>query len=88
MTLAEFLLARIAEDEEDVRASNCSGGPEWWMPDMWTRERALAECDAKRRIVEYAAGPWQLTNLTLDVALRLLALPYAKHADYREGWRP
>src|SRR5881398_3489394 len=52
LTIAEFLLARIAEDVEDLEPSRIGDGPEWWMPDAWTRERGLAECEAKRKIVE------------------------------------
>jgi hypothetical protein len=44
MTLAEFLLARIAEDEAAVRA-------EYARPELDAR-RGLAECEAKRRIIE------------------------------------
>lgn len=54
--------------------------------------RVLAECEAKRRIVEEATlGAAPDTDLWAQVAwdvLRLLALPYADHADYREEWRP
>ncbi|MFC8009140.1 DUF6221 family protein [Streptomyces cinereoruber] len=75
-------------------------------------ERALAEVDAKRRLVElhepvilHADGgaayfdttrvcrscepPKQFPETAYPCAtLRLLALPYAKHPDYREEWRP
>ena len=48
--------------------------------------RVLARCAADRRIVELRTpGP----HLTGDEdVLRLLALPYADHPDYREEWRP
>ncbi|MEV6790890.1 DUF6221 family protein [Streptomyces sp. NPDC051320] len=61
--------------------------------------RVLAEIEAKRRIVdayaevadndidepyEYAYG-WANG---LGAAVRLLALPYADHPEYREEWRP
>ena len=63
MTLAEFLLARIAEDEAVAQAASHGGwiGPE----SMGAFEggdtvyidpaRVLAECEAKRRIVELHA---------------------------------
>jgi hypothetical protein len=96
--LAEFLLARIAEDEAEIAAGfdfavlDSSG----WMGHAagWGRERALAECDAKARIVEDLRD--ELTNqhdpepTTLQLAERTLlslALPYADHPDYREEWR-
>jgi len=55
--------------------------------------RVLAECEAKRRIVEAAAdyspelehgdnGEW-----AFGIVLRLLALPYVEHPDFREEWR-
>ncbi len=54
--------------------------------------RVLAECEAKRRIVERHA-PYdniqvrrQTRTLARDTLLAL-ALPYADHADYDERWR-
>jgi len=58
--------------------------------------RVLAECEARRRIVEYAhsvqgglermapmsQGEWVIERHILG----LLALPYADHPDYREEW--
>ena len=79
MDLTEFLLARIAEDEEDARKA--MPGP--WTSDggvyaghptnevvdyayegnadhiaRWDPARVLAECEAKRRIVEEHKGSW------------------------------
>jgi hypothetical protein len=61
--------------------------------------RVLAECEAKRRIVEYAemlngqaahqggeVAGYHATGL--GIAIRLLAEPYATHPDYRAEWRP
>lgn len=51
--------------------------------------RVLAEVDAKRRIVDRIwkyAGPHMFTAGP-DV-LRLLALPYAHHPEYRPEWAP
>lgn len=60
--------------------------------------RALAECEAKRRIVQawmgadVTAGGYPGTDagveMGLSLALDLLALPYSYHPDYREEWRP
>lgn len=63
MTLTEFLLARVAEDEADARlAVRCHEPGEPWGWDTvpgdglhiarWDPARVLAECEAKRRIVE------------------------------------
>jgi len=105
--LADFLLARIAEDEMQAQAV----GNDAWLydgfgcramarpdtkleyADRWMPSRVLAECEAKRQIVERAAGLSEMieppTTLTLrDDVLKLLALPYADHPDYRKEWRP
>lgn len=135
--LAEFLLARIAEDQELARRA--TGGPwqvegepgevvpweEPWVaagqevevtrhPDgghpngsvrsygdaehiaHWDPARVLAECEAKRQIVEYVRDQWDqpyggpepfLPSEWTDV-LKLLAQPYADHTDYQESWHP
>lgn len=46
MDLAEFLLARINEDEAEIREGY--GQEE---ENVFSKERLLAECDAKRRVV-------------------------------------
>jgi len=58
--------------------------------------RVLAEVEAKRRIVDAAQrnphAPWDAYAIGRDDlgrrALRALALPYADHPDFDEGWRP
>lgn len=130
MTLTEFLLARIAEDESVATKAAGDGPPtpmgyrpdkpgSTWveMPYHQTREvesccfgdmgtveahpvRVLAECSARRRIMEehrldqygdrIACSPcgfWPSADGGCPT-LRLLALPYAGHADYDEDWRP
>jgi len=48
----------------------------------WDPERVVAECAAKRRVIELARGrPGR-------AVLRHLALVYADHPDYRDDWRP
>ncbi|WP_328941506.1 DUF6221 family protein [Streptomyces sp. NBC_00250] len=65
--------------------------------------RVLAEVDAKRRILdevvpemdgmtdqihsEWGVGPIDPSTYESLVLLRLLALPYASHPDYRDEWR-
>ena len=105
MTLTEFLLARIAEDKaraDDAWKAVDNGAIVWDRihPDvraaMWAPARVLAECEAKRRIVNRWAdsfGQWNATQADAaraqkDSTLRLLALPYADHPDYDEKWRP
>lgn len=112
MTLTEFLLARIAEDEAAARGilpgllirrdREIHPGESHGFGFVWTSpNRVLAECEAKRRIVtEFtSAVDWSQdadcpmpdlyrtrAGTVLDV-LRLLALPYADHRDYRPEWK-
>jgi len=127
MTLSDFLLARINEDETVARVAIRTTAAEWvdcgsrllgksGEPNVFevgfaevTSGRyeaalahiarhdpahVLAECEAKRRIVEFhgpTAEPDPLCS-ACNVAYPcetpvLLALPYASHRHYREGWR-
>lgn len=118
MTLTDFVLARIADDEERARfVARQNEGNNWAPFEPWRLSwhdeydllciepsRVLAECAAKRRIVELHTAPIGgdthecVTLLPSGVramehvvdcdTLRLLALPYADHEDYRESWRP
>jgi hypothetical protein len=56
----------------------------------WDPVRVLAECDAKRRIIELQRSDLRddPEDWEADEVLRLLALPYADHPDYRAEWRP
>ena len=78
MTLTEFLLARIAEDEAAARrvavVGSCEPG--------YRPARVLAECEAKRRIVKTAEGG--LTSSS--AAVQFLAAVYSDHPDYRAEW--
>lgn len=121
--LADFLLARITEDEEVIQhalaaidadrteyAAQVARRTGQWSTvvssghcgvDMGPRGtieatpgRALAECDAKRRIVRM----WNYVHEFVPdglvdkgegrATLRYLALAYVDHQDYREEWRP
>jgi hypothetical protein len=127
MTLTEFLMARISEDEARARDAFYEG--QRWIPEeeavvaadrdldailfldrrrdavhaaRWSPARVLAECEAKRRIVETA----QRTQASLESrrapandainghvlayrdVVRQLAVIYADHPDYRKEWRP
>jgi hypothetical protein len=89
-TLAAFLLARIAEDETAARDRQSHQDNVYEAAGWWDCDRVLAECEAKRRLVE--AISWesdQLANgwFVARRLLRLLALPYADHPDYRDEWR-
>jgi hypothetical protein len=92
VTLTEFLLARIAEDEQVARDEyRCN-------TDLrWTPVRVLAECETKRRVITFCRGdmdPAVELDLRIEderdaaMVLRLMATLYADHPDYREEWRP
>jgi hypothetical protein len=56
----------------------------------WDPARVLAECEAKRRIIDQAEQ-WienydEGTDPMSAATLRLLALPYADHPDYDPKW--
>jgi hypothetical protein len=103
LTLTEFLLARIAEDEadaEDAKRQGISylGDPlQDWMVEVYA-PRMLAECEAKRRIVERfedligdrpPVSPLDEDGWVLVAweTLYDLASMYADHPDYRDEWR-
>lgn len=111
MTLTKFLLERIAEDVEDIteaelnepkRIDGTTLGGYWEVEERHgfrylaiRRARALAECEAKRRIVAQRErsdrsaneGEWAMGYSDANYeALLALALPYADHPDYQQEW--
>lgn len=121
--IADFLLARIAEDEAVVRATldehdlldwtpevgwppafGLAGpvdGPSGYIVAIIDPARVLAECEAKRRIVELhyswsmdaerypepPFGPILATQAhTATTILRSLAAIWADHPDYQQEW--
>ncbi|WP_156172585.1 DUF6221 family protein [Microbacterium sp. Ag1] len=99
-----FLLARIEEDERIaghvaavsptadtgfcVWATQFAFDPERMIVAI-DYQRVLAECAAKRRIVDMfrAATPAAATAEVLEAVLRELAFAHADHPDYRVAWR-
>lgn len=90
--LVTWLRAQLDDDERAARAWLPFGNPTDADRDHFARHdplRVLAEVDAKRRIID-----WALAWLEREVApwnadlIRMLALPYADRAGYREEWRP
>lgn len=81
MTLTDFLLARIAEDEDAIDLAVEEN--RYWPYRLPSSARA--ECEAKRRIVGSCVEESPMEGAHI---LRLLALPYADHPDYREEWKP
>ena len=101
MTLVEFLRARLDEDVEHAESARTA---DWENRAAWEDlapgvvyharhfdpARMLTEIDAKRRIlarVQHHANLMGQDEIHGDL-LRLLALPYASHPDYRDEWRP
>src|SRR4051794_15853562 len=92
LTLADFLLARIAEDEEVTRFvvanTDLDEQPAELVGSPFDPPRVLAECAAHRRIVEecqdiienHFSDDFTADHLAQDT-LQLLALPYADHSD-------
>lgn len=96
MTLTEFLLARIAEDEAVARSASEAEITTVSHEHIarWNPPRVLAECEAKRRIIQIAeqgcecqASATAVGNPFWDIAtLHALAMPYADHPDYQQEW--
>jgi hypothetical protein len=108
MEIAEFLLARIAEDEAAAREGQVAKLP-FWVGQIMGRSgsesapryvnrfnpaRVLAECEAKRRIVEelgdFGDGHvWASGEASrAETALQALASVYADHPDFDPEWKP
>lgn len=87
MALIEFLSARLTDEEAVIKALK-----RFWLEADYTledyQERALAHCEAKRRIIRL--HPCDDCGAGDDPCetLRLLALPFDVHPDYDERWRP
>ena len=103
MTLTEFLLARIAEDEERAKYvsphyDDCEHFhyfSEGGLPcTCGLEDKLLAECEAKRRIVnrlllvqegDTTEHAWHEQGLF--EAVGFLAQPYADHPNFDPAWR-
>lgn len=102
MTLTDFLLTRIAEDESSARAAMVLSDLADQIAEVecdefaqhiatWSPKRVLAECEAKRRIVAQERPAWDIdpdAHRVIRWVLATLALPYADHPDYDKSWRP
>lgn len=95
MTLTEFLLARLAEDEESV--SLFGSPPRQTGLEDADPARVLADVEAKRRIVERCrwadeSRSWENDYDMFDAGeqafgtLLDLARPYADHLDFDPSW--
>lgn len=94
-SLTDFLLARI-ESRERVARRRLADWEERGVTERVMRlspdspRFMLAECEAKRRIVNRLATADEEPRAMAEFGriLSLLALPYADHPDYREEWKP
>jgi hypothetical protein len=93
MTITEFLLARIEEDEADAKHVENWGSHGSYV--LIHPKRVLAECAAKRAIIaarkriDRSANPdeWSMGYSDANYqALNALAAAYADHPDYRQEW--
>lgn len=94
--LASWLLEQISKDEDDLRSAHLLQYEEPTYVDL--AARVLAECEAKRRIVELWQGDKPLAGrvgmvddyywYALADVLKLLAVPYADRPGFDETWRP
>ena len=99
MTITEFLLARIREDEVEA---DIHAGAEYYVDGAWPEglaARVLAECAAKRAIIHryiYERDEPSYTRedadrsggaeVALEMALYDLAAVYKDHPGYRSEW--
>lgn len=80
-------------DPYDIVADDRSSRADHWL--AVAPARVLAECEAKRQIVERCTAllrveVWEYDDAPdlVEAVLCDLALPYADHPDYREEWKP
>lgn len=96
-SLAEFLLARIAEDEASIDGDWAGGDGGLHIISTPMRDRMMAECEAKRLLVaryviacesDQSSGTFATVWTERHAVLAFLAMPYADHPDYDEEWKP
>ena len=80
MGLAEFVLARLAEEEAEWSSRVEAGGPAEPAARRW-----LEACRAEIRSVTTRRATPQ-GELGLDRELKALALPYYDHPDFQAHW--
>ncbi|WP_270889993.1 DUF6221 family protein [Pedococcus sp. 5OH_020] len=84
MTLTEFLEARITEQEIRCRTILDTEDVSPWV--RRSLQVALADCRAKRRIIEVQTGLGDDDEPSWE--LMALAEVWADHPHYRQDWRP
>ena len=98
LTLTEFLLARIAEDEDEAQRAASMSSNRTFERDNYgclliQPARVLADCEAKREVVrlyevsdskDMPVDAWVLMRR----AMATIAAVYSEHPDFRPEWRP
>lgn len=85
VTLAEFLLDRIRDDERFAHANRHTLG----QADPAGYRRMLAEIDSARKLVRLHTGEHDCVGGGDPcLTLRLLAAPRAAEHGYRDEWKP
>ena len=92
MTITEFLIRRIEEDEARARYPYLASSPD----PLFSPARVLAECAAKRAIVarfkpEDVKEDWSVEasySAAVEDCMFDLAAVYKDHPDYQEAWVP
>jgi hypothetical protein len=93
MTITEFLEARIEEDERHASSGWSSLRDTRWDTDdygrdMLTPSAVLAECAAKRELVEIhtTCDDVSYGDASTCPEIRTLAAVYKDHPDYQQEW--
>jgi hypothetical protein len=94
--LVRFLLARVDDDESELKRLARRGDESAGTGDVRSIGRLLADAAAKRRLIGSLQQLLVLRDQPFEKAirdqaaqmLRVLAMPYEGHAGYRSEWRP
>lgn len=84
-----FLWARYKDDHNTLRLQNehLSGLERPYnLEDPTDPARALIDLEAKERILAEISDRYLEAWMSAQIVLNALALPYAWHKDYNEGW--
>lgn len=89
MTITEFLLARVAEDEDEAARMGCAE----YYDGGWSLEHEVhirKECAAKRAIIDRHATCDDVSygDAATCPEVSTFAAVYSDHPDYQEEWKP
>lgn len=82
MTLVEFLTARLDEDERWALGASAP------LREVGAKRRIIALAEQAEEASNTAVGDdYMMAAMYMTDTIKLLALPYADHEDYRAEWR-